>query len=109
MFGRGEVALDAVDADTFEASVDGLKVADGQGGKVFAQVASGSRVTEAAVAAGLFRSVSEARKTVASGGVYINNRRVEDAEQTVGGSDLLHGRFVLLRRGKKALGVVEVH
>lgn len=109
LFGRGEVALDAVDADTFEASVDGLKVADGQGGKVFAQVASGSRVTEAAVAAGLFRSVSEARKTVASGGVYINNRRVEDAEQTVGGSDLLHGRFVLLRRGKKALGVVEVH
>ncbi len=33
--GRGEVALDAVDADTFEASVDGLKVTDGQGGKVF--------------------------------------------------------------------------
>ena len=72
-------------------------------------MASGSRVTEAAVAAGLFRSVSEARKTVASGGVYINNRRVEDAEQAVGGADLLHGRFVLLRRGKKALGVVEVH
>ena len=58
--------------------------------------------------AGLFKSISEARKTIKSGGVYLNNARVEDEEQTLGRkSDFLHGRFALIRRGKKALGAVE--
>ena len=31
--------------------------------------------------AGLFKSISEARKTIKAGGVYLNNTRVEDEEQ----------------------------
>ena len=50
-----------------------------------------------------------ARKTIKSGGVYLNNNRVTDEEQTLGQDDFLHGRFALIRRGKKALGVVEKH
>ena len=59
--------------------------------------------------AGLFKSISEARKTIKSGGMYLNNNRVTDEEQTLGQDDFLHGRFALIRRGKKALGVVEKH
>ena len=73
----------------------------------FASVGIDDRITEAGVKAGLFKSISEARKTIKSGGVYLNNTRVEDEEQTLQEGDFLHGRFVLIRRGKKALGVVE--
>ena len=46
-------------------------------------------------------------KTIKAGGVYLNNARVEDEEQVLNENDFLHGRFALIRRGKKALGVVE--
>ena len=39
--------------------------------------------------------------------MYLNNARVEDEEQILNENDFLHGRFALIRRGKKALGVVE--
>ena len=77
--------------------------------KTFASVGIDDRITEAGVKAGLFKSISEARKTIKSGGVYLNNNRVTDEEQTLGQDDFLHGRFALIRRGKKALGVVEKH
>ena len=72
-----------------------------------AKVAAGNGMVEAGLKAGLFKSISEARKTIKSGGVSLNNTRVEDEEQTLQEGDFLHGRFVLIRRGKKALGVVE--
>ncbi|MCH4209217.1 tyrosine--tRNA ligase [Bifidobacterium sp.] len=107
LFGRGG-DLRAIDAQTLEAALDGLKTQVGDAGAAqFAQAQPGERVSEAGAAAGLFRSISEARKTIASGGVYVNNARVADAEQTLGDEDFLHGRFALIRRGKKALGVVE--
>ena len=71
------------------------------------RAAVGDRVAEAGMKAGLFKSISEARKTIKSGGVYLNNVRVDDQEQTLGEEDFLHGRFALIRRGKKALGAVE--
>lgn len=101
LFGRGGDLAD-IDESTLEAAIDGMKV-DGE----FAKVAAGDRVAEAGMKAGLFKSISEARKTIKSGGVYLNNTRVEDEEQTLQEGDFLHGRFVLIRRGKKALGVVE--
>ncbi|MFR2314006.1 MAG: S4 domain-containing protein, partial [Bifidobacterium sp.] len=71
------------------------------------KAAVGDRVAEAGMKAGLFKSISEARKTIKAGGVYLNNARVEDEEQVLNENDFLHGRFALIRRGKKALGVVE--
>ena len=90
-----------------EEAIEGLKVEDGHGEKIFAPAAVGDRVAEAGMKAGLFKSISEARKTIKSGGVYLNNVRVDDQEQTLGEEDFLHGRFALIRRGKKALGAVE--
>lgn len=43
--------------------------------------------------AGLFKSISEARKTIKSGGVYLNNTRVEDEEQTLQEGDFLPWSF----------------
>ena len=107
LFGRGG-DLAAIGMDTLEAALDGLKVENEEGAKVFATATAGERVSEAGVRAGLFKSISEARKTIASGGVYLNNARVEDQERLLGADDFLQGRFALIRRGKKALGVVEL-
>ncbi|HZE38262.1 MAG TPA: tyrosine--tRNA ligase [Stackebrandtia sp.] len=56
---------------------------------------------------GLVSSLSEARRTVKEGGAYLNNVRVEDADQPLSAEHLLHGTYAVLRRGKKTIaGVV---
>ncbi|HEV7897527.1 MAG TPA: tyrosine--tRNA ligase [Planosporangium sp.] len=58
--------------------------------------------------AGLASSRGEARRTIAEGGAYINNTRVTDAEAAVSEDALLHGRWLVLRRGKKTIAGVEL-
>ena len=41
---------------------------------------------------------------MAEGGAYVNNRKVTDAEAVIEAAELLHGRYLLVRRGKKQLG-----
>jgi tyrosyl-tRNA synthetase len=60
------------------------------------------------VAAGLAKSKGEARRTVAEGGAYLNNVRVEDPELQPTASDLVAGSWLVLRRGKKNFAGVEV-
>ncbi|WP_457192429.1 tyrosine--tRNA ligase [Nocardioides sp. P5_E3] len=60
------------------------------------------------VAAGLAKSKGEARRTVAEGGAYLNNVRVEDPELQPSTSDLVAGSWLVLRRGKKKFAGVEV-
>jgi tyrosyl-tRNA synthetase len=60
------------------------------------------------VAAGTAPTVSEARRTIAGGGAYLNNRKVADEKAVPGADDLLHGRYLILRRGKRTVGAVEV-
>ena len=105
LFGRGE--LTDLDEDTLEAALEGVKIDGEDGQKIFASAQPGMRVVEAGVASGLFKSISEARKTIAGGGVYVNNQRVEDPEAVLSSEDFLFNRFALVRRGKKALGAVE--
>ncbi|MGH3333935.1 MAG: tyrosine--tRNA ligase, partial [Nocardioidaceae bacterium] len=57
---------------------------------------------------GLVASKGAARRTIAEGGAYLNNRRVEDPEHTPDESDLIGGSWLVLRRGKKHLAGVEV-
>ena len=55
--------------------------------------------------AGVVRSKSEARRALEQGGVYVNgSTAATDAEVTAG--DLLHGRWVLLRRGKRTYHLI---
>jgi tyrosyl-tRNA synthetase len=60
------------------------------------------------VAAGISDTVSAARRTIAEGGAYLNNRKVTDEKAVPGADDLLHGRYLILRRGKRTIGAVEV-
>ena len=55
---------------------------------------------------GLVRSKSQARTTVEQGGAYVNNRRQTDGDRTVGTGDLVAGRYVVLRRGKRQYHLV---
>ncbi len=50
---------------------------------------------------GILPSKSRARATVEQGGVYVNNRRERDAERAIHAGDLIAGRYVVLRRGKR--------
>ncbi len=65
-------------------------------------------VVDLLVETGLAKSKGEARRTVAEGGAYVNNVRVEDPEHVPGPGDLVGGTWLVLRRGKKSFAGVEV-
>ncbi|WP_417220656.1 tyrosine--tRNA ligase [Arthrobacter sp.] len=65
-------------------------------------------VVDLLVATGLAESKSAARRTANEGGAYVNNTKVADAEAVIDPAALLHGRYLLVRRGKKNLAMVEV-
>lgn len=65
-------------------------------------------VVDLLAATGLCGSKAEARRAIAQGGAYLNNVRVTSAETVPSREELLHGRFLVLRRGKRSLGGVEV-
>ncbi|HEY8771796.1 MAG TPA: tyrosine--tRNA ligase [Candidatus Limnocylindria bacterium] len=97
LFGRGE--LRELDDETLAAALAELPRAEVHGPLPV--------LAELLVASGLAESRSAARRTVADGGAYLNNRRVTDAEEVPGEGDLLHGRWLVLRRGKRNLAAVE--
>jgi tyrosyl-tRNA synthetase len=83
--------------------------------EVFADVAAvelprervlNASVVELAAGAGLCRSKGEARRLVESGGLYLNNARVAGPAATVGEGDLVDGRLLVLRSGKKTYHLV---
>jgi tyrosyl-tRNA synthetase len=55
----------------------------------------------------LAASKGEARRALAQGGVYVNGDRAAE-DRTVTASDLLHGRYVLLRKGKRAYALADL-
>jgi tyrosyl-tRNA synthetase len=59
-------------------------------------------------AAGTVPTISAARRAIAEGGAYLNNQKVTDVSAVPGPEDLLHGRYLILRRGKRTVGAVEV-
>jgi tyrosyl-tRNA synthetase len=57
---------------------------------------------------GLASSLGDARRAIAEGGLYANNERVTDGDAEVPADSLLHGRFLVLRRGKKTIAGAEL-
>jgi tyrosyl-tRNA synthetase len=53
-------------------------------------------------------SKSEARRAIEGGGIYVNNRRISDATATVTADDIIDGRFIVLRRGRKNYWLVRI-
>ena len=56
--------------------------------------------------AGLAQSRGQARKDVKGGGLYVNGKRIDDEQHKLTASDLMFGKYVLLRRGKRNYAVV---
>jgi tyrosyl-tRNA synthetase len=65
-------------------------------------------VAELMAEAGIVPSKSAARRAIAEGGAYLNNTKVTDQDSVPLASDLLHGKFLVLRRGKRTVGGIEV-
>ena len=67
---------------------------------------SGLTVVDALVSSGLAASKSQARRDVEAGGVYLNNVRVTEVGRAASAGDLLFGKFLLLRKGKRSYAVI---
>ena len=59
---------------------------------------------ELAVGTTLAKSLSDARRTVQQGGMYLNSERVEDPTREITPEDLLHGNLIVLRRAAANTG-----
>jgi len=81
----------------------------------------GAQVSATEVIDGLLPSVVElfsrselvagrgaARRTINEGGAYVNNQRITDDAWQPRVTDLIGGRFLVLRRGKRTIAGVEV-
>jgi tyrosyl-tRNA synthetase len=98
LFGRGE--LDRLDEATLAAALKETSVAE---------LAPGAPdgIVDLLVATGLSASKGAARRTVAEGGVSVNNVRVDSEEWVAGAEHFLHGRWLVLRRGKRNIAGVQ--
>ncbi|MER6133253.1 tyrosine--tRNA ligase [Streptomyces aurantiacus] len=97
LFGQGELA--ELDPATLSAALSELP---------HVRVSEPGPVVDLFAEVGLVASKSAARRTVKEGGAYVNNVKVASEDAVPGKEDLLHGRWLVLRRGKKNLAAVEV-
>jgi tyrosyl-tRNA synthetase len=67
---------------------------------------AGLPLLELLVHSGLCPSKGQARKDLEGGGIYVNNIREANLQRAVSGSDLLFGKHLLLRKGKRNYVVV---
>ena len=65
-------------------------------------------LVEVMAAAGVVPSKSAARRAIVEGGAYLNNTKVTDPDARLADSDLLHGQYVVVRRGRKTVGALAV-
>jgi tyrosyl-tRNA synthetase len=65
------------------------------------KIKAGMDVVSFLAESGSFPSKGEARKMIQNGGVSINRHKIEDISMSITGSNLLHGRYVLVQKGKK--------
>ncbi|MFI9161556.1 tyrosine--tRNA ligase [Kitasatospora aureofaciens] len=97
LFGQGDLAdLEALTLAAALAEVPKAEVTELQ------------PVVDLLVAVGLAPSRSAARRTIKEGGAYLNNVKVTDEEAVPTEADLLHGRWLVLRRGKRNLAAAEL-
>ncbi|MER7671210.1 tyrosine--tRNA ligase [Kitasatospora sp. NPDC096128] len=97
LFGQGDLA--DLEAPTLAAALAEVPKAE---------VTELQPVVDLLVAVGLAPSRSAARRTVKEGGAYLNNVKVTDEEAVPTEADLLHGRWLVLRRGKRNLAAAEL-
>ena len=92
LFGRAEIR--DLDEQTLASAVSATEV--------FEFSDAETSIVDLLVGAGLADSKGAARRSIKEGGIYVNNERVESEEWTPSSDDLLHGEWLVLRRGKKS-------
>ena len=101
LFGQGELAdLDEPTLAAALAEVPSMTIEPAMSGL--------PTVVDLMTGTGIVASKSAARRAIAEGGAYLNNRKVLNEEAEPDRADLLHGRFLVVRRGKRTVGGVEV-
>ncbi|OBI07085.1 tyrosine--tRNA ligase [Mycobacterium scrofulaceum] len=98
LFGQGE--LDRLDEPTLAAALRETSVAELKPG-------GPDSIVDLLVATGLSESRKAARRTIGEGGVSVNNARVDSEDWAPQPSDFLHGRWLVLRRGKRTVAGIE--
>ncbi len=101
LFGRSDLA--EVDKRTLAAAVREVPSA-----QVFAGAESLPTVADLMAEIKIVPSKSAARRAIAEGGAYLNNHKVTSEGAAPTAADLLHGRYLILRLGKRTVGAVEV-
>ena len=66
-------------------------------------------VVELLAAAGVVASKSAGRRAIEEGGAYLNNAKVTDPDARLTPADLLQGKYVVVRRGRKTVGALALH
>jgi tyrosyl-tRNA synthetase len=102
MFGGG---LDGVTEAVFQDVVGEIPTKDLERAKL---EGAGTALVDVLVHSGLAPSKGQARKDVEGGGIYLNNIRVAEAARVVTTTDLLFGKYLLLRKGKRTYAVLRV-
>jgi len=100
LFGKGE--LGELEPATLDAAM-----AEAPSGEV--DLNQQPTIVELLVAAGLVAGKGAARRTVREGGAYVNNTRIQQEDWQPDRSDLLHGRWLVVRKGKRTIAGVRVH
>ncbi|HVN53409.1 MAG TPA: tyrosine--tRNA ligase [Anaerolineaceae bacterium] len=101
----------------FGGEISGLSAADIA--DIFADVPSsqvplarfageGISIIDLLTTTSLAKSKGEARRSIEEGGIYLNNARVSDLAMTVTLDQVIEGRFLVLRKGRKTYHLVEV-
>jgi len=65
-------------------------------------------VVDVLAASGVVASKSAARRAITEGGAYLNNQKIGDPDVVVSAADLLAGRYLIVRRGRRTVGAVEL-
>lgn len=102
MFGGG---LEGISEALFQDVVGEVPTKDVESAKLSS---AGAPLVELLVHAGLAPSKGQARKDIEGGGIYVNNVRVGEATRAVTTSELLFGKYLLLRKGKRTYTVLKV-
>ncbi|QUH04337.1 tyrosine--tRNA ligase [Saccharopolyspora erythraea] len=92
LFGRGE--LRDLDEPTLDAAM--AEVPTGE-----VNLSDGPTIVELLVETGLVAGRGAARRTINEGGAYVNNSKIADETWSPSKEDLLHGRWLVVRRGKR--------
>ncbi len=100
LFGQGE--LSELDEKTLEAALAQLPRTTISKGESF------PTWVDLLAATGVVDSKSAARRIVKENGAYLNNVKITGEEFAPSTDDLLYGRFLVLRKGKRDLAAVEL-